>query len=387
MPHKVLVVDDEPDMKELIGQLFSEKTRQQEWELMFAGNGHEALDRLRENPETCVVLLDLNMPVMDGFTFLEEIKKIPHRGLKVIVVTAYGDMPNIRRAMNLGAFDFITKPFDLLDLEKTIVKGIEQFGLIRALLKKSAEKDAIDKDIEIAADIQATMIPAAFCAHRQDIVIYARMLPARKIGGDFFDYFFIDAEQNRLAFFLGDVSGKGISAALYMAKCCTLLKATIKVEEEPAACLEKVNHLLVSGSDGRTYVTVIYGILDIGNGELHYSCGGHLPPRLITATGDTRELPAKQGIFLGIMEGQKYTSEKLQLSPGDTLFLYSDGVTDAADPAGEQFVEKNRLADYLKRAHRASPRDMIEGLLKDIQAFAAEEPQYDDITVLALRYK
>lgn len=387
MPHKVLVVDDEPDMKELIGQLFSEKTLRQEWELMFAGNGREALDRLRENPETCVVLLDINMPIMDGFTFLEEIKKIPLQGLKVIVVTAYGDMPNIRRAMNLGAFDFITKPFDFQDLEKTILKGIEQFGLIRALLKKSAEKDAIDKDIEIAADIQATMIPAAFCAHRQDIVIYARMLPARKIGGDFFDYFFIDVEQNRLAFFIGDVSGKGISAALYMAKCCTLLKATIKVEGEPAACLEKVNHLLVSGSDGRTFVTVLYGILDVRTGELVYTCGGHLPPYLIGSDGDTRELPAKQGIFLGIMDGVIYASEKLRLEPGDTLFFYSDGVTEATNTAGEQFSDNNRLVEYLERSPQVSLQDMIEGLLDDIRAFAAEEPQYDDITMLALRYK
>jgi len=225
MPFKVLIVDDEPDMEVLIRQRFLRKIKDGELEFVFAHDGQEALNKLQEDSELDVVMSDINMPIMDGLTLLSHLTDID-RILKTVIVSAYGDMQNIRTAMNRGAYDFLIKPIDFQDFELTLNKTILELDGIKKGLRAQQQLSAIQHELSVAARIQQSILPRQFPPFpgHNEFEIYAQMLPAREVGGDFYDFFLID--KNRLGFVIGDVSGKGVPAAIFMAITRTLLKAT-----------------------------------------------------------------------------------------------------------------------------------------------------------------
>src|SRR2546430_11870405 len=225
MPYRILIVDDEPDLEHLVRQKFRQQVRDGRLVFTFAHNGEEALHMLSGDPSIDVVLSDINMPVMDGLTLLTKLNEV-NRLLKTVMVSAYGDMQNIRTAMNRGAFDFVTKPIDFQDLEITINKTLDHIlGLKQAILVRE-ELSAIQQELGVASRIQQSILPTEFppFPHRTEFAIFAEMTAARQVGGDFYDFFLIDEE--RLGFVIGDVSGRGIPAAIFMAVSRTLLRAT-----------------------------------------------------------------------------------------------------------------------------------------------------------------
>ncbi|MCK4762336.1 MAG: SpoIIE family protein phosphatase [Candidatus Aminicenantes bacterium] len=394
MPHKILVVDDEPEWAKLIKKIFKKQTRSREWKLIFAENGREALEKLEKNPDVEVVLLDINMPEMDGLTFLKKLNKMKKPiTRKTIIITGYGDMEKIRRAMNEGAFDFLNKPVPFDDLKKTIEKALTQVNIVKEALRKHDELVALKSELEIASRIQESMLPQKFPPFPQQIEfdIYAKMIPAKEVGGDFYDFFFID--QDRLAFVLGDVRGKGIPAALYMAKCCALLKTTAIRVGHPGECLERVNYRLKQENENfpGLFVTVFYGVLNFRSGILKYSCGGHHAPFLLSNVQGVQQLSQKGGLPLGLSNlGEinfDYEVEKIQLQKGDTILCYTDGVTDAENSNNKHFGDdKTRLPKHLERLKHTSVVEIVKGLIKEINEFSAGISQSDDITILALRY-
>jgi sigma-B regulation protein RsbU (phosphoserine phosphatase) len=209
---KIMSVDDEPDMELLIRQKFRKKIKSGEYEFVFAENGLEALTKLIEHPDIGIILTDINMPEMDGLTLLTKINELKNPTLKTVIVSAYGDMENIRTAMNRGAFDFATKPIDFEDLEITIKKTIEQVGILQKAEKDSKQLSAIRHDLKIAKEIQQSILPKKFppFPNRKDFEIYASMNSAKSVGGDFYDFFLINDEM--LGFVIADVSDKGIPA-------------------------------------------------------------------------------------------------------------------------------------------------------------------------------
>ena len=211
MSLKILVVDDEPDLALLIRQKFRKRIRAKEFDFVFAGDGVEALECLGTDDAIDIVFTDINMPRMDGLTLLDRIGRLD-RLLKVVIVSAYGDMANIRTAMNRGAFDFITKPIDFADLEATLDKTIREVEALKNAHVLRARLTTIERELDIASRIQLSTLPSVFPAFpdRDDFDLYARMLPAREVGGDFYDFFLIDAD--RLGFVLGDVSAMNIAA-------------------------------------------------------------------------------------------------------------------------------------------------------------------------------
>ena len=219
---KIMVVDDEPDLKMLILQRFRKQIQAELYEFVFAENGEDALNQLQAADDIALILSDINMPRMDGLTLLQRLQERGDPALKTVIVSAYGDMENIRTAMNRGAFDFVTKPIDFNDLHLTIEKGLKEIVAIKAALDDRKSLMAVQRDLSTASRIQQTILPQTFppFPHRSEFSIYAEMHPAKDIGGDFYDFFFID--DTHLGFVIGDVFGKGITAAIYMAFARTM---------------------------------------------------------------------------------------------------------------------------------------------------------------------
>jgi len=383
-PVKILVVDDEPDLETLVRQKFRRKIRAGEFDFSFALNGQDALEKLQSDPEIDIVMSDINMPIMDGLTLLSRVASLD-RLVKTVIVSAYGDLQNIRTAMNRGAFDFLTKPIDFDDFEITIQKTIAEIAAIRKGLRAREQLTVLEYELNVASRIQQGILPAKFppFPDRADIEIYAAMHAARSVGGDFFDFFFLD--KNRLAFVIGDVSGKGIPASIFMAVSSTLLRATALQAATAGECVQYMNGVLNKQSDGSMFVTLFYGILHTSTGELEYCIGGHNPPYLFSRTGEIRPLSEPSGLIVGIIDGAEYETGRTNLQPGDSILLYTDGVTEANDSQQNEFGEE-RVREWLRLNSAATMEHLVTGLIAEVKNFAANTPQSDDITALSLRY-
>lgn len=385
MPVRILVVDDEPDLEQLIRQKFRKKIHANEFEFVSALNGVEALEVLQNGHAIDLVLTDINMPQMDGLTLLEKMRQLNKPLLKAIIVSAYGDMENIRTAMNRGAFDFVTKPINLNDLETTIIKTLEELAVLRNALKDHDEYIAIQQELEIARHIQLSILPKEFPASPNDkgFEIHAMIETAREVGGDFYDYFKID--NDRVGFVIGDVTGKGVPAAIFMAVSKTTIKATALRGLPPNECLNLVNKVLVHESVPNVFVTVFYGILNFRTGELEFCNAGHNQPFLIQENASISLLEKVDGIPMGFMENFSYSSQTLYLKNNDTIFLYTDGVTEAMDAEENEFSEV-RLKKALSMNADCSPAELNENVIREVREHARNVPQSDDITVLSLRH-
>jgi sigma-B regulation protein RsbU (phosphoserine phosphatase) len=240
-------------------------------------------------------------------------------------------------------------------------------------------------ELRIARDIQMSMVPGRspkFPEH-PEIELHAVLKPARDIGGDLYDYFMVDG--NRLFVVIGDVSGKGVPAALFMAVTMTLLSAEAGRDRSPDEVLSRVNTELCRRNDSGMFVTVFMGVLDLRDGRFSYCSGGHNPPFRVTVGGDVLALEGPHGLVLGVIPESGYGLGSLVLGAGDSLLLYTDGVTEAMDPQGDFFGEE-RLTAHLARCGGATPEELCGDLLAEVDRFASGAAQSDDITLVALRY-
>jgi sigma-B regulation protein RsbU (phosphoserine phosphatase) len=382
---KILIADDEPDLELLIRQRFRKQIRDKEYEFLFAHNGAEAIEKLKADPDIHLVLSDINMPVMDGLELLGRIKE--HNPLiQPVIVSAYGDMTNIRTAMNRGAFDFLTKPIDFQDFETTVGKTLSHSNALRTAAETQVKLSSLQHELDVACQIQQSILPRIFPPFpgMMTVDLHAVMIAARLVGGDFFDFFVID--DNRLAVVIGDVSGKGMPAAIFMAMSRTLLKAVASRGSDPGACLTEVNTLLCRDNNAEMFVTLFYGVLDTRSNILRYSNGGHNPPYVLRGNGTAAALEMTGDMMLGMIEAQDYQTKEVKLNKGDGLFLYTDGVTEAMDPTQNQFTER-RLEEYLRSAAGADTDSLVKGIVEAVRLFAAGAPQSDDLTALALRLR
>jgi sigma-B regulation protein RsbU (phosphoserine phosphatase) len=384
MPHKILVVDDEPDLELLVRQKFRRQIRDKEFEFFFAHDGAEALLKVEQEPEIDVVLSDINMPVMDGLTLLSRLNDV-NKNLKAVIVSAYGDMQNIRTAMNRGAFDFLTKPIDFQDFETTIHKTIKESTALREGVMAHEQLVALQQELGIAARIQQSMLPKVFPPFpgREEFDLYASMYAAKEVGGDFYDFFLID--HNRLGFVIADVSGKGVPAAIFMAVSRTLLRSSAMEGLSPSACLSYVNAALSSDGESSMFVTVFYGILHTDTGEIEFSIGGHNPPYLMKPDG-VKMVEGNPGLVVGVLSEATYETGSVRLEPGETIVLYTDGVTEAMDNSEAVFSEE-KLELLLGEMQGHPPEDIVRGIVGAVRKHAAGAPQSDDVTVLVLRYR
>ncbi|GMB10814.1 MAG: SpoIIE family protein phosphatase [Candidatus Improbicoccus devescovinae] len=273
------------------------------------------------------------------------------------------------------------------DLAKScnyMMKNLESY--ISHIKEITTEKDQVAAELNIANEIQHSMLPCIFPAfpNLKEIDIYATMLPAKKIGGDFYDFFLVT--KSKLAFVISDVSGKGISAALFMVISKTLIKNQLQTTYDPAEALFAINNQLCINNDLAMFTTSFIGILDLETGVINFSNAGHNSP-LVKHNGKFEFLKTKKKFVLAAIPNLKYKSESIQLDPGDIIYLYTDGVTEALNPKKELFTEQ-RLRENLNKidTEKSSLIDIINIIKKDVNEFTADNSQSDDITMLILRY-
>ncbi len=377
--HKILVVDDEEDIQPLFLQRMRRDIRAGRYEFVFAGTGVEALERLHADPTIDMVVTDINMPEMDGLTLLDQIPNVDPN-IRSIIISAYGDMKNIRTAMNRGAFDFVTKPLDFEDLRVTIDRTLRHLVEWRDALSSRDKLVALQNELDIANQMQQSILPTVF-PQSAEYEVFASMEPARNVGGDFFDV--MRLENGRIGLAIADVSDKGVPAALMMMSCRTQLKGAAIGNEGPGEALAEVNNLLLEGNDTAMFVTVFYVAYDPATGKFTYANGGHNPPLVVHADGSSETLPMTGGVALGLVSGLEYEQETAELAPGDTLFLYTDGVTEAMNGDSEEFG-----MDRLQAVFAATPpedaQQVNEEVFRAVHAFAGDRAQSDDITCLTL---
>ena len=289
--YKILVVDDEPDLQPLMLQRMRRHIRAGRYSFVFAHNGVEALEVLNRDEDIDMVVSDINMPQMDGLTLLEQIPKVDPN-IRSVIISAYGDMKNIRTAMNRGAFDFVTKPLDFNDLRITIDRTLAHMAEWRKALESRDQLVILQNELSVASGMQQSILPTIF-PDGPDFRSFASMEPARNVGGDFYD--FIQLSDDKVGLAIADVSGKGVPAALFMMSSRTLLKGSAIGNVEPGETLREVNDLLCEDNDAMMFVTLLYAVYDPSTGELSYANGGHNCPVIIHADGNYTVLPHDRG--------------------------------------------------------------------------------------------
>ncbi len=377
---RILVVDDEPDLEPLVLQRMRRQIRRGEYEFLFAHDGIEALEVLTTDDEIDMVVSDINMPRMDGLTLLQQIQdKTPE--IRAIIISAYGDMENIRTAMNRGAFDFVTKPLDFKDLSFTIQRTLQHLEEWRDALQSRDKLVALQNELDVANNIQQSVLPASF-PQSDDYEIYASMQPARNVGGDFYDIQLL--RDGKLGLAIADVSDKGMPAALFMMSSRMLLKGAGQRFDRPGEALKEVNNLLDAENEAAMFVTLFYAIYDPNTSVLSYANGGHNEPIIVHPDGATTVLPPTKGTALGIIPGLDYNEDTVKLETGDTLILYTDGITEAFNAEGDIF-SLDRLCDIFKDQHPTSSKHASEIVFDAVNEFAGDEPQSDDQACLVFR--
>jgi serine phosphatase RsbU (regulator of sigma subunit) len=267
----------------------------------------------------------------------------------------------------------------------TAIENALLFGKTVQAAKDREQLLSITKELDVASRIQKSMVPRKFppFPERDEFEILATMTPAKEVGGDFYDFFLIDEEQ--LGFVIGDVSGKGVPAALYMAVCRTLIKSTALRGLPPQVCLEQINGMLAAEGVSNMFVTVFYGILNTRSGEVAYCNGGHNPPYILRRDGRVEATEMTGGLVLGVFGKATYQAKQITLGAGDGLFLYTDGITEAMDSENNEFTE-SRLEDCLRRRSSLTLAETISGVVDEVKKFVDGAPQNDDMTILALKY-
>lgn len=365
-PYRVLVCDDQPDVLEALRLLL----KGQGWQAVTADSPARLLELARAG-DFDLILSDLNYTRdttsgREGMDLLASLEA-QGNGVPVVVMTAWGNVDLAVEAMRRGACDFVQKPWDNNRLLATIRKQAEPLRRRRS-------------ELEIAANVQQKLFPRK--TRRLRTLDYAgHCLPAREVGGDYYD--FLDVAAGALGFVLGDVSGKGVPAALLMANLQACFRSqTVEALAHPAALLSAVNHHFFESTAAEHFATLIFAVYDDAARRVRYVNCAHCPPLLLRASGELERLDST-ATMLGAFAQWECAEAEAELRPGDTLLLYSDGVTEAGADSGDEYGEA-RLAHTL-RANRALPAEaLVEAIVGDVNQFSAAS-RSDDVTVVALR--
>jgi sigma-B regulation protein RsbU (phosphoserine phosphatase) len=281
------------------------------------------------------------------------------------------------RVKSKGEMRVLRDSFDYM--QRSLVKYTEE------LKTTIANSERIESELRIARAIQMGMVPKIFPPYpdREDVDLYAMLVPAKEVGGDLYDFFI---ENEKLFFIIGDVSGKGIPASLVMAVTCRLFRTVASHFHTPAEIVTALNDTLSENNESNMFCTFFLGILDLQTGEMKYCNAGHNAPVVMHASGKVEYMDVLPNLPLGLFGGFPYEDQKCMLSKGDSLFLYTDGVTEAENVEKELYSDEH-LLEFLASYQGEDPKKVVEGVMEDIHRHAIGAEQSDDITVMCLNYK
>lgn len=382
---KILVVDDIATNRAILQR----RLETQGYVVRCASSGEEAIKGL-EHGKFDLILLDMIMPGMNGYEVLKHIKSDSLlRDIPVIVISAMDDMKNVIACIEAGAEDYLHKPFDPVLLRARIGSSIEKKRLrdeANALIHR------LEGELEDAQKAQLNMVPNEFhvATTGRPYTVYGYMCPAREVGGDFYDFILVDDEQ--LWFVVGDVSDKGAASGMFMARTVSLLRLILQQHIgastkpiTPDAALAALNAELCEFNSEMTFVTVLLARLNIRTGALCMSNAGHAAPFLLGNSVGVQMLESPRGRPLGIRTDSSYHTSEFNLTDNQTVFLFSDGVTDAQSESGEHFSE-NKLTTLLSKVVELPPKEILHSVDHHVAEFVGSAVQFDDITMLAMRW-
>lgn len=374
---KVLIVDTNVDIKILYEQKLKKK-----YNMIFSTDGEEATKMVQGHSDIDVIVTDLAIPNVSGIDLVKKVKSIDSKK-KTIIVSYYGDLENIRKAMGAGAYDFITKPIDFVDLENTINKAMAAAEEEKVMMETEMKLIKISEEINSTADLQKSILPGnEFKMY--NVEIYARNDPANEVGGDFYDFFKID--DSHVGVVMADVSGKNLSAAMFMSMSKLLLKSFGKFVVNPKHCIELFNMSLSADNISGMFVTCFYAVIDINNNIMNFVNAGHLPPIIINEKLGITKLECDSGLPIGVEESMEYVLESYEIRPGDKILFFTDGVVEATNAAYEEYGY-GRFMDVLEKNKHADIKKLSDSIFDSVNAFTGKAPQFDDITTLCIKYR
>ena len=371
----LLVVEDNKLNQMLLGNYLKNEGHR----VSFAENGRMALELLLQR-HFDMILLDIEMPEMNGYEVLAHVIANPLlQDIPVIVTSAVDQLDSVVRCIEMGAEDYLTKPIDRTLLKARIDSSLEKKRL-RDRQKATVER--LEREMELARITQMSILPSKL-PKLQNYEFGAIMVPARSVGGDFYDV--IPAGKNRWAIVIGDVAGKGLTAALYMTLTYSLLRAEALSKKPPAETLINVNRYLMEMNSSSMFVTVLCGILDCEKNLFTYARAGHLAPLLLAASGEIQKSPIKPSQAIGLSSQITLDTGQIYFTDNSTLLLFSDGVCEAVNEKNVQFDEQ-RLASVLLKYHQSTPQELCSKLWEEVQVHSGQFPQQDDFTVFAVKH-
>jgi sigma-B regulation protein RsbU (phosphoserine phosphatase) len=371
---RVLIVDDVTANVDILVQALRD-----DYKLSVALGGQQALDAVHRTPPD-LVLLDIVMPDIDGYEICRRLRAADvTRDLPIMFLSSLEDVKHKARGFELGGNDYLTKPFEVLEVKARVR------SLLRAKAYADAVKAAAERDLRIAREIQMGLLPANVSAQIEGtgLEVHAILEPAQQVGGDLFEV--LRLTRDRVLVAVGDVSGKGIPAALFMAVTMTLLRSMARQGYAPEEILRRLNDELLEQNPRGMFVTLQCMLFDLATRSVTCASAGHHAAVLVAPGQPPRLVFTSSGRVLGLMLAGEMVSETLALQPGETLVLFTDGVSEAFDANQELFGEERLLA-HLAASPKQSARETTLGVVDAVRRHATGAKQSDDITVVSVRY-
>jgi sigma-B regulation protein RsbU (phosphoserine phosphatase) len=370
---RILIVDDaEANVDVLVNAL------RDEYKLSVAIDGEGALRSVEKSPPD-LVLLDIVMPGIDGYEVCRRLRATEAtRELPIMFLSSLEDVKDKTRGFEIGANDYVTKPFEILEVKARVR------SLLKAKAYADAVKEAAERDWRIAREIQMGILPADVASRVRGtgLDVHALLEPAQHVGGDLYEV--LRLAEDRVLVAVGDVSGKGIPAALFMGVTMTLLRSMARQCTAPDEILRRVNDELLEQNPRRMFVTLQCLIVDTAKRQVACASAGHHSAVLLAPEKPPRLVIEPSGRVVGMLPDNPVTTETIELHPGETLVLFTDGVSEAFDREKELFGEERLLAHLAKEPGR-NAKETTLGVLEAVRRYAAGAKQSDDITVVSVR--
>ncbi|WP_018249109.1 PP2C family protein-serine/threonine phosphatase [Orenia marismortui] len=387
---KILIVDDEKEIHRITELVLNDVDFEGKGiEFINAYSAKQAKEIIDSESDIAVILLDVVMENEDsGLNLVKYIRDdLKNNLVQIILRTGHSGQAPERELIKAYDINDYKEKTELTSqkLYTTVMTSLRSYYNLRKLKETVATKERIESELEIASKIQVSMLPRSFppFPNSDEFDIFASMEPARQVGGDFYDFFFIS--DNKLCLVIGDVSGKGIPAAIFMAITKTLIKSEALKDISPADIFYNVNNALCKDNDESLFVTAFIGILDLRTGEFEFANAGHNAPLICRDNNECRYLKSKDTFILGINEDFKYKTETTQFNPNNVLVLYTDGVTESRNNAKEQYSNQ-RLQELLSELEDKDVNNIEKVVKDDLRSFTKGAHQFDDLTMLILKF-